>query len=94
MKYAPAQGLSIEYWRANDKLTVWMWWILFSGLAERSTPAAPQSNSSCLEINHFRETIIGSSPVDCTFAVQNVNFLIFLGQNYTNALKIILAQKI
>ena len=37
-----------------------MWWILFWALSERSTPVAPQSNSSCLEIDHFRKTTPGS----------------------------------
>ena len=30
-------------------------------LAERSTPAAPQSNLSCLEIDHFQETAIDTA---------------------------------
>ena len=37
---------------------------------------------------------IHTSPVACTFAVENVNFLIFFRQNYPNTLNIILAQQI
>ena len=49
-----------QYWSANKKLTASMWWILFWGLAERRTPAQPQFNSSCLEINNFRKTVTDS----------------------------------
>ena len=36
-----------------------MCWILFWDMCERNTPAAPQSNLSCLEINDISETATG-----------------------------------
>merc|ERR1719154_1047715 len=36
------------------------WVILFQGLPDRRMLAVPQSNSCCLEIDHFRETATGS----------------------------------
>ena len=60
LNYAQAQGLSLEDWSAIEKLAAWTWWILFWCVFERSTPASFQSNSSCLEINHFRKTTTSS----------------------------------
>ena len=60
LKYAQAQGIFLEYWSAIENFAAWMWWILFWGISEGSTAAAPQSNSSYLEIDEFRETAFGS----------------------------------
>ena len=59
-----------------------MWWILFWGLAERSTPAAPQPNSSCLQIDHFRETETGSVAISQHYHLLKTLSFLFLDNTF------------
>ena len=47
------EGVLVKYLSAIEKLDAWMWWNLFWSMPERSMS---QSNLSCLEIDHFRNT--------------------------------------